>query len=72
MVNRAVIKVFRSGAFNLAVEEAVQKSVLEPQSVEAVATRMAYSPAFSVLVAIFINHEVNRCFLNKTKMKKRF
>lgn len=59
-VKRALAKDFESAAFYSAVEQAVQRCVPEPLSVDTVATGMVDAPSFTVPVAKLVKHEVEK------------
>lgn len=54
------------------MEEAVHKCVLVPRGVGAVAAELVQCLPVTVLVAKFSKHKVEKNFLDKAKMKKRF
>lgn len=54
------------------MRDAVHKCVAEPQSVEAVATRIIDAPASAGPVAKFIKHEVEKRSLGNSKTEERY
>lgn len=72
VVNRALAEGFRNAPFCSAVQQAVHKCLAGPQSTDAVPTRMIDAPVPAVPVARFIRTEVEKVFLDSTKMEELF
>lgn len=72
LVNTVLSEDFRSTAFYSPVGEAVEKFVSAPQGIDAVTTIVIDTSAFTVPVAKFIKHELEKNSLEKAKMKERF
>lgn len=72
MPSRAMTKGFRSAVFYLAVKETVHKRVPKPLTVDVVYTRLVDAISFTISVAEFVKHEVEKKFLEKIKTEKRF
>lgn len=69
MSSSTLTKGFQTDAFNSTVEEAVDKRVREPLSVDAFAAKLADAPSITVLVANFVVDKVEKNTLDKTKME---
>lgn len=72
VVNRALAKGCRSGAFYSVVEDVVHKYVPEAPSTDAVSAKPVVPSFFTLFEARFVKHEVEKSFLDEAKMKKRF
>lgn len=72
MVNRAVTKEFESAVFQTALKQSVCKCVAKLHSVDPIAAREIDEISFTVPVARFNKHEVEKSFLKKTRTEKRF
>lgn len=65
-------KVYQSAATYAAVRQAAQKFVSNPQLTDGIATRMIHVLVFTVHVAKFIKHEIEKKYHEEAKMAKRF
>lgn len=72
VVNRALTKRFQDAVFYSPVQEAVNNCVAEPQTADAVVTKMVYIIVSAVPVSKFIKHEVKNGSLAKAIMEERF
>lgn len=54
------------------MQKSVHKCLAESQSVDVVATRMIYAPAFTVPVIKFTEHEVEKGSLDRAKIEEQF
>lgn len=54
------------------MEDTVHKCVPEPPSVDVVAAELVDTPSFTVPVAKFVTHEVEKNSLDKANMKREF
>lgn len=63
---------YRSEAASSAMDKAVSKGILEPRIVDAKVTILVDTVSFTIPVANFVKHKVEKSFLDKKRMKKRF
>lgn len=71
VLSKSLVKFFLSTVFYSAVEEPVNKCVPEPQSVDAVATKMIDSQALTIPVPLFVNHKLEKSSLDIAEMTER-
>lgn len=67
-MNRDLARGLLSAAFYLAAEEAVQRWIPEPTTVDAVATEQVDALFFTVPVSKYVKHKVEKNFLSKAIM----
>lgn len=72
VVSRALTEGFQSTAFYYSVQKAVQKSVAEHQNVDVILTGRIDAPAYTVQAPKSIKREVEKGFLEKTKIEESF
>lgn len=68
VVNRSVAKVFQISVFQIAVEDAVDKYLAEPNVTKIVAPRANDLPSFTVPVTKLVKREVEKNCLDKAQL----
>lgn len=72
VVSRALSKGFRNAPFYTTVDELLEECVSKPSGADAVVAKLLHAPSFTVPVAKFVGHEVEKNSINKAKMVDRF
>lgn len=72
VVYRAVAKALQTTSFQTVVEQAVHNMVLEPHILNAIATRIIDSLAFTAPAKMFVKNQVEKDSLKQTKMENRY